>query len=263
MDEYIKQLLAELYPDNPTLPDVQNILDEPIPDSAKARLLKPLQPGKYRRSPPSRKAKERKRKALEEEFDPTPRQKSLRSVKEYHDDILDSFDKKEVKTEKLVFRQTPWVIGKFLRGWQMDVPKGHLQGANPWGFLVEVEPLIQKNLEELKALKGGLKFQLALKVTLSKDNLDGSVEYIDLVLRHRQEAEEWNQGSSQTSIPEYDESPCEVDSTVWLGYWLGSDPLAEHCLIPAPERWFVHPTACCSGRQEQRRHGGRECEEQG
>ena len=95
-DEYIKQLLVELYPDNPTLHEVvQNILDEPIPDSAKARLLKPLQPGKYRPSPPPGKAKEWKRKALEEEFNPIPRQKSLRSVKEYQDDFLDSFDKKK------------------------------------------------------------------------------------------------------------------------------------------------------------------------
>ena len=190
MEEYIEQLLAELYPDNPTLHEVlQSILDEPIPDSAKARLLKSLQPGKYRPSPPPRKAKERKRKALEEEFDPIPRQKSLRSVKEYRDDILDSFDKKDVKTDELVFRQTPWAIRKFLRGWQMDVPQGHPQGADPRAFLDEVEPLIQKKLEEeLKALKGGLKFQLALKVTLSKDDPDGSVEYVDLVLRHRQEA---------------------------------------------------------------------------
>ena len=81
MDAYIEQLLAELYPDNPTLHDVvKNILDEPISDSVKARLLKPLQPEKYRPSPPPRKAKERKRKALEEEFDPIPQQKSLRSV---------------------------------------------------------------------------------------------------------------------------------------------------------------------------------------
>ena len=190
MDEYIEQLLAEIYPDNPTFHDVvQNILDEPIPKAVKARLLKPLQPGKYRPSPPPHKAKERKRKALEEEFDPIPRQKPLRSVKEYQDDILDLFAKNEVKTDELVFRQTPWVIGKFLRGWQMDVPKGHPQGADPRAFLEEIEPLIQKKLEEeLKALKGGLKFQLALKVDLEKANPDGSEEYTDPVLRHRQEA---------------------------------------------------------------------------
>ena len=26
---------------------------------------------------------------------------------------------------QLVFRRTRWVIGSFLRGWQMDVPQGH------------------------------------------------------------------------------------------------------------------------------------------
>ena len=191
MDEYIDQLLAEIYPDNPTLHDVvQNILDEPIPKAVKQRLLKPLQPGKYRPSLPPHKAKERKRKAPEKEFDPIPRQKSLRSVKEYQDDILDfSFDKKEAKTDELVFKQTPWALGNFLRGWQMDVPKGHPQGADPRAFLEDAELLIQKKLEEeLKALKGGLKFQLALKVDLEKANPDGSEVYTDPVLRHKQEA---------------------------------------------------------------------------
>ena len=90
--------------------------------------------------------KERKRKAPEKEFDPIPRQKSLRSVKEYQDDILDLFAENEVKTDELVFRQTPWAIEKFLRGWQMDVPLGHPQGADPRAFLEEVELQIQKKL---------------------------------------------------------------------------------------------------------------------
>ena len=204
MDEYIEQLLAEMPDNQSTLHDVvKNILDEPISDSVKARLLKPLQPGKYRPSPPPRvakqRAKEKKRKALEEEFDPILAQvphKSLRSAvvakqqEQYLDDILDfSFDKKEAKTDELVFKQTPWALGNFLRGWQMDVPKGHPQGADPRAFLEDAELLIQKKLEEeLKALKGGLKFQLALKVDLEKANPDGSEVYTDPVLRHKQEA---------------------------------------------------------------------------
>ena len=177
-------------PDNPTLHDmVQNILDEPIPKAVKERLLKPLQPGKYRPSPPPHKAKERKRKAPEKDFDPIPRQKSLRSVKEYQNDIMDLFVENEIKTDELVFRQAPWAIGKFLRGWQMDVPHGHPQGADPRAFLEEVELQIQKKLEEeLKALNGGLKFQLALKVDFEKANPDGSEEYTDPVLRHKQKA---------------------------------------------------------------------------
>ena len=105
---------------------------------------------------------------------------------EYQDEILDLFT--VPKDDKLVFRQTPWAIGSFLRGWQMDVPQGHPHGADPRAFLEEVRPQIRAKLkEELKQLRG-TKFQLALKVLLRKDNLDGSEEYTDPVLRHKQEA---------------------------------------------------------------------------
>ena len=71
MDDYIEQLLAEMADEKSTLHDVvQNILDEPIPDSVKGRLLKPLYPEKYRPPRPSPTWKDRKRKAIEEEFDP-------------------------------------------------------------------------------------------------------------------------------------------------------------------------------------------------
>ena len=186
MDEYIEQILAEM-PDSTLHDVVKNILDEPIPEAVKGRLLKPLQPSKYRPFPPPRRAKERKRKAIEEEFDPIPRHKVLRSVKDYQDEILDL--SAENKTDELTFRQTPWALGNFLRGWQMDVPKGHPQGADPRAFLESAEPQIQKKLEEeLKALGGGLKFQMALKVEFVKVNPDGSEEYTDLVLRHKQES---------------------------------------------------------------------------
>ena len=96
MDEFIEQLLAEMPDNQSTLHDVvKNILDDPIPEAVKKRLLKPLQSRKYRPSPPPRNKKERKRKAIEDEFDPIPRQKSLRSVKEYQDEILDLALKRE------------------------------------------------------------------------------------------------------------------------------------------------------------------------
>ena len=154
----------------------------------KRRLLRPLQPREYRPIPLPRRAKERKRKAIEEAFDPIPRprHKVFRSVKDYQDELLGLFE--ENKTDELTFRQTPWALGNFLRGWQMDVPLGHPQGADPRAFLVEVEHLIRKKLgEELKALNGGLKFQLALKVDLVKVNPDGSDSYTDPILRHKQE----------------------------------------------------------------------------
>ena len=92
------------------------------------------------------------------------------------------------KDDKLVFRQTPRVIGSFLRGWQMDVPQGHPHGADPRAFLEGVRPQIRAKLkEELKQLRG-TKFQLAFKVQLRKKNPDGSEDYTDPVLRHKQEA---------------------------------------------------------------------------
>ena len=61
-------------------------------------------------------------------------------------------------------------------------------GADPRAFLEGVRPQIRAKLEEeIKALNG-IKFQLALKVQLRKDNPDGSEEYSDPVLRHKQEA---------------------------------------------------------------------------
>ena len=184
MDEYIEQLLAEM-PDSALHDVVKNILDEPIPEAVKKRLLKPLQPRKYRPTPPPRKAKARKRKAIQEEFDPIPSHKVLRSVGDYQEELLGLFE----EPKELTFRRTRWTLGNFLRGWQMDVPQGHPQGADPRIFLQSVEPQIREKLEEeLRALRGGLKFQLALKVELVKVNPDGSEEFMEPVLRHRQEA---------------------------------------------------------------------------
>ena len=184
MDEYIEQLLAEM-PDSAIRNVIQNILDEPIPEAVKRRLLKPLQPSKYRHIPPPRKAKARKRKVIQEEFDPIPNQKLLSSAKDYQDELRGLFE----EPKELAFRRTRWTLGNFLRGWQMDVPQGHPQGADPRTFLESVEYKIREKLEkELRVLRGGLKFQLALKVELVKVNPDGSEEFMEPVLRHRQEA---------------------------------------------------------------------------
>ena len=69
----------------------------------------------------------------------------------------------------------------------MDIPEGHPSGVDVRAFMQEVEPRIHDKLEEeILALKG-IKFQLALKVQLRNDNPDGSEEYTDPVLRHKQE----------------------------------------------------------------------------
>ena len=94
----------------------------------------------------------------------------------------------EEQRHELVFYRTPWVIGSFLRGRQMDVPKGHPSGVDIRAYIQEVEPRIHDKLEEEILALNGVKFQLALKVQLRKDNTGSSEEYTDPVLRHKQEA---------------------------------------------------------------------------
>ena len=53
MDEYIDQLLAEMQMPEPAQKVVRNILDEPIPERVKRRLLKPLFPKKISTSTPT------------------------------------------------------------------------------------------------------------------------------------------------------------------------------------------------------------------
>ena len=61
-------------------------------------------------------------------------------------------------------------------------------GALIRAFLQEVEPRIHDKLQEEILALNGIKFQLALNVQLRKDNPDGSEEYTDPMLRHKQEA---------------------------------------------------------------------------
>ena len=162
------------------------ILDERIPDAVNRRLLRPLrsdtapQPVKPART--KRAARAARLQAVEREFDPLERNRYNRAPQEYLQD-LDG-----LVIEGLTFRQTPWVIGKFLRGWQMDVPQGHLLGADPKAFLEGVRPKIQEKLEEEVRALNGVKLQLALKVSLRKNGPDGTEELMEPVLRHKQEA---------------------------------------------------------------------------
>ena len=66
--------------------------------------------------------------------------------------------------EKLSLFQTPHVIGKFLRGWQMDMPDGNYLESDPRIFLNNIRPQIFSKLEEELKKLNSLKFQLALKV---------------------------------------------------------------------------------------------------
>ena len=186
LDEYIDQLLAEMQIPEPAQKVVRNILDEPIPETVKRRLLKPLFPKKYRPPRPPLTWKDRESKVILEQFDPLPPQKVIRTVQDYQQEILGVFEKEQ--RHELVFYRTPWVIGSFLRDWQMDIPEGHPSGVDVRAFLQEVEPQIHDKLEEEILALNGIMFQLALNVQLRKDNPDGSEEYTNPVLRHKQEA---------------------------------------------------------------------------
>ena len=70
----------------------------------------------------------------------------------------------------------------------MDILEGHPSGVVVRAFMQEVEPRIHDKLEEEILALNGVKLQLALKVELRRDNPDGSEEYTDPVLRHKQEA---------------------------------------------------------------------------
>ena len=167
MDGLNEQLLAEMHE-----PTVSTILDAPIPEAEKKHLLKPPSPAAYRPIPPPRKARVRTKKAIIKEFDPIAK-------------LLDH----PSEQEGLVFRRTPWAIGNFLRGWRMDVPRGHPLGADPLSFLEGVRPQIRQKLtEEILALKG-IKFQLSLVINLRKTRSeDGSEETGCMTLRCKQEA---------------------------------------------------------------------------
>ena len=171
MDKYLSQF--DEIPESILHDVAQNIIDEPITEEVKWRLLKPLLPRKPRHIPaprPSIKAGERKRKAIVREFDPNFPSKALRTTADYQQEILDLFDvASNKKTDELAFRQTPWAIGSVLRGWQIDVPKGHPLGADPKAF-----PQIYNKLEEEIRALNGITFQLALKVQLRKTGPDGT-----------------------------------------------------------------------------------------
>ena len=70
----------------------------------------------------------------------------------------------------------------------MEFSEGHHSGVDVRAFMQEVKPRIHDKLKEQILALDGIKIQLAFKVQLRKDNRDGSEEYTDPVLRHKQEA---------------------------------------------------------------------------
>ncbi|MEW8544536.1 MAG: hypothetical protein AB2693_13490 [Candidatus Thiodiazotropha sp.] len=112
-------------------------------------------------------------------FDPISHRSAtvLRTAADYQREILEVLENKQEKRHEHVFFCTPWVIGQYLRGWQMGAAESDMDVR---AFLQEARPQIYKKLvEEILALKG-VKFQLALLVQLRKSTPDGSEEYTDL-----------------------------------------------------------------------------------
>ena len=146
MEEYIDQLLAEMQMPEPAQKVVRNILDEPIPETVKRHFLKPCFQINIDLHAHLPRGKDRESKAILEQFDPLPPQKAIRTVQDYQQEILEVFEEKQ--RHELVFYRTPWVIGSFLRGWQMDIPEGHPSGVEVRAFMQEVEPRFHDKLEE-------------------------------------------------------------------------------------------------------------------
>ena len=94
----------------------------------------------------------------------------------------------EEKRHGQVLYRMPCAIGNYLRAWQMNVSAEHPLAVDPREFLESMRPCIRGKLtEEILALDG-VKFQLVLKVSLRKQGRDGTEEFTDPVLRHKQKA---------------------------------------------------------------------------
>ena len=111
LDEYIDQLLAEMQMPEPAQKVVRNILDEPIPETVKRRLLKPLFPKKYRLLRPPPTWKDRESKAILEQFDPPPLQTVVRTIRDYQREILEVFGEEQRAGEETWASLLPNALG--------------------------------------------------------------------------------------------------------------------------------------------------------
>ena len=143
MDECIDQLLAEMQMPEPAQKVVRNILDEPITETVKRRLLKRLFPKKYRPLHPPPTLKDRESKAILEQFDPLLPQRVIRTIQDYQREV---FEEKQEKRHRQVFYRTPWAIENYLRAWQMDISEGYPSGVDVRAFMHEVGPQTRKKL---------------------------------------------------------------------------------------------------------------------
>ncbi|KAK3707294.1 hypothetical protein QZH41_004240 [Actinostola sp. cb2023] len=137
---------------------IKNILDEPIPEGMKKRLLKPLLPGKFKSRPIPTPRK--KRKAILEEFDPHHPSKKLRTTTDYQK--------------------------------EMEVPQGHPLGSDPKAFLegVQLSKLGPDGVEELTDPVLRHKQEVLLQSDEIKEGLNKAIPHILELL------EKWTQRGS-------------------------------------------------------------------
>ena len=139
---------------------VQNILDEPIPEATKKRLLKPLLP---RPVPPPRKRKLEKQKAVLQEFDPLHAVADKQSL---------------IKPPQFVLQ------AGMMKDYNTVVPIGHLTEVDALVFLQKMTPnttvLIEKEFNQL----GGVKFTLVLTAELEKLHASAQKGYDEKTMAH-------------------------------------------------------------------------------
>jgi len=159
MDEYIDWLLSSSQ--DPTLQSiVRNILDEPIPEAVKKRLLEPLLP---QPTASVRKRKLEKRKALLQEFDPL-HTVTRRKLGVNPGELLPLVTAKQTKLPQFVLLKEAGLV----KDYRAAVPIGHQLEGDALVFLNAMTPstttLIEKELNQLR----GVKFTLVLVAELEK-----------------------------------------------------------------------------------------------
>jgi hypothetical protein len=153
-----------------------HIMDLPIPKTMS--LQKPLSPSKAGR----------------------PVRKGI-TQKEAHVNLLKGFDSKRPRPSKRPFDdlqgirlvgnhptqfvRTPFAVGTHLRGWVFRVPEGHNLEADPVKFL---GCLMKKKITEEVVDLNGVKFQLAIKVSLRKETNDGDLVLAQPMFYSKQQA---------------------------------------------------------------------------
>ena len=168
MDEYteqLEQLLAEWQDQSAVQNVIQNILDEPIPEATKKRLLKPLLPKPI---PAPRKRKLEKRQTVLREFDPL-HDKTKPKLRVKRSQLLSLVaDQNLTKPPHYILLRE--VGAGALTDYGATVPVGHRLEADALAFLNDMTAnttsVIEKDLNRF----GGLKFTLVLTAALEKLN---------------------------------------------------------------------------------------------